>query len=195
MISSLALLFINSNRLETKKNRAIALESKLQGQNNHGKENNSKANLYEKNADRIDDSNAIGVIRIDDIDVVMPIFSNTDEDSLLEGCGVLDDTDFPSDKEDTISVLSGHRGGRNDNFSFMNIDKLKEGSKIKITTENQILYYEVYGYEIIDSTDWSRFVREKDKAKLYLMSCHPYPYNYQRLLVKSELKDYVDKTE
>ncbi|MDU1832547.1 MAG: hypothetical protein E6786_05405 [Finegoldia magna] len=44
-----------------------------------------------------------------------------------------------------------------------------------------------YGYEIIEPDDWSRFIKEEDKSKLYLMSCHPYPYDSQRLLIKSKL--------
>lgn len=132
-------------------------------------------------------SSAIGVIRIDKIEVVLPIMKNAGEYSLTKGAGLLEDTDLPSSKENTITVLAGHRGGRNEAQTFLNIDKLETGDEIKITTREETLYYEVVGQEVIEPTDWSKFTREKGKTKLFLMSCHPYPENYQRLLVKAEL--------
>lgn len=146
-----------------------------------------------KKADSTTAYEAVGVLRIDDIGLVMPVFKSTSRNELMNGCGIVENTDFPSNERGTITVLAAHRGGRNENFTFMKIDKLKEGSEIKVTTRNQILYYEVYGYEVVKPTDWSRFIREEGKTKLYLMSCHPYPRNDHRILVKSELKKYVDK--
>lgn len=162
---------------------------------NYEKEANTKPDMYnyEKEAGSTTAYEAVGVLRIDDIGLVMPVFKSTSRNELMNGCGVVENTDFPSNERGTITVLAAHRGGRNENFTFMKIDKLKEGSEIKVTTRNQILYYEVYGYEVVKPTDWSRFIREEGKTKLYLMSCHPYPRNDHRILVKSELKKYVDK--
>ncbi len=162
---------------------------------NSEKEANTKPYMYnyKKKADSTTAYEAVGVLRIDDIGLVMPVFKSTSRNELMNGCGIVENTDFPSNERGTITVLAAHRGGRNENFTFMKIDKLKEGSEIKVTTRNQILYYEVYGYEVVKPTDWSRFIREEGKTKLYLMSCHPYPRNDHRILVKSELKKYVDK--
>ncbi len=84
-------------------------------------------------------------------------------------------------------MLAGHRGGRNGDQSFLNIDKLEKDDEIKITTREQIFCYKVIGQEIIEPTDWNKFMREEGKTKLYLISCHPYPQNYQRIIVEAEL--------
>lgn len=137
--------------------------------------------------DAIAYKNAIGVIRIDKIDVVLPIFDNTSKKNLLLGAGVVKTTDPPSRSRNTITVLAGHRGSGKGLDFFLHINKLEPGDEIKITTRKQVLYYKVMGDEVVEPNDWSRFIREEDKTKLYLMSCHPYPKNDKRLLVKSEL--------
>ena len=137
--------------------------------------------------DAIAYENAIGVIRIDKIDVVLPIFDNTRKKNLLLGAGVVKTTDPPSTEKNTITVLAGHRGSGKGLDFFLHINKLAPGDEIKITTRKQVLYYKVMGDEVVEPNDWSRFIREEDKTKLYLMSCHPYPKNDKRLLVKSEL--------
>ena len=137
--------------------------------------------------DAITYENALGVIRIDKIDVVLPIFDNTSKKNLLLGVGVVKTTDPPSTDKNTITVLAGHRGSGKGLDYFLHINKLEPGDEIKITTRKQVLYYKVMGDEVVEPDDWSRFIREEDKTKLYLMSCHPYPKNNKRLLVKSEL--------
>ena len=192
MIISLALLFINFSRLESKKNSAINLENEFQNNKAKNEKNKlskeiKKEKTKNETGDKITDNNAIGVLRVDDIKLILPIYMNTSRKALSNGCGIVTDTDMPSNKNNTMTVLAAHRGGRNEDFTFKKINELKDGSVIKITTKTQILYYEVYGYEIIEPDDWSRFIKEQDKSKLYLMSCHPYPYDSQRLLIKSKL--------
>lgn len=132
-------------------------------------------------------SNEIGYIEIKKIGIILPIFLGTGIEELKNGVGLLESTDKLTNKKNTVSVLAGHRGGYNGDQTFLNINKLRVGDKIKIITKENIFTYKVLGQEIIESTDWSRFTKEENKTKLILMSCHPYPENYQRLLVISEL--------
>ncbi|MFX4065423.1 class C sortase [Enterococcus faecalis] len=152
-------------------------------------ENTSITSISDTGKDEIAEEylSAIGVVRVDKIGVVLPILENASNQSLLEGAGIVEGTDLPSSKENIITVLAGHRGGGNEEQTFLNIDKLEKGDEIKVTTKEETLYYEVVGQEVIEPTDWSKFTREEGKTKLFLMSCHPYPKNYQRLLVKAEL--------
>ena len=142
--------------------------------------------------DAITYDNALGVIRIDKIGAVYPIFDNTNKKTLLLGVGVVDTTDAPSTKRNTLTVLAGHRGSGRGLDYFLHIGKLEPGDEIKITTRKEILYYRVVGDEVVEPNDWSRFIREEDKTKLYLMSCHPYPKNNKRLLVKADLVKYTE---
>ncbi len=180
-------------RAKAKKNRAINLEQKFEENISSRSSVDKKRDKYQDEADALLESQAIGVIRIDKINVVLPVYGNTTEEALLDGAGVVEDTNPPTSEKNTVSVLAGHRGGRNEKESFLNIHKLENGDEIKITTKDQILYYKVVGEEIIEPTDWSKFTKEKEKTKLFLVSCHPYPYNYQRLLIEAELVENVDK--
>ena len=132
--------------------------------------------------------NEIGFVEIEKENILLPIFSGTSEKELRDGVGIVEDTDIPSSKLGNTSVLAGHRGGYNGEQSFLNIDKLEEGDKIKVSTTSGKLQYKVLNKKIIKNDDWSHFYRENDKSKLILMTCHPYPTNKERLLVISELE-------
>ena len=180
---------------EKQKKIALAMEEAMLKEASKKKAAAKKPAAAEKDAgaakslqeDAITYENALGVIRIDKIDVVLPIFDNTSKKNLLLGVGVVKTTDPPSTEKNTITVLAGHRGSGKGLDFFLHINKLEPGDEIKITTRKQVLYYKVMGDEAVEPNDWSRFIREEDKTKLYLMSCHPYPKNNKRLLVKSEL--------
>lgn len=174
------------------KNRAQKKEAvKLEEQMLSGKPQ-EKSNHVADTGDAITYDNALGVIRIDKIGAVYPIFDNTNKKTLLLGVGVVDTTDAPSTKRNTLTVLAGHRGSGRGLDYFLHIGKLEPGDEIKITTRKEILHYRVVGDEVVEPNDWSRFIREEDKTKLYLMSCHPYPKNNKRLLVKADLVKYTE---
>lgn len=105
----------------------------------------------------------MGVLRIDKIKVVIPVKTNASKKSLTQGAGLVKNTDLPTSKADTTTVLAGHRGGRNESLSFINIDKLEKDDEIKITTREEELYYKVIGQEVIEPNDWSKFTREEGK--------------------------------
>ena len=174
------------------KNRAQKEQAvKLEEQMLSGKPQEKSADAADT-GDAITYDNALGVIRIDKIGAVYPIFDNTNKKTLLLGVGVVDTTDPPSTKRNTLTVLAGHRGSGRGLDYFLHIGKLEPGDEIKITTRKEILHYRVVGEEVVEPNDWSRFIREEDKTKLYLMSCHPYPKNNKRLLVKADLVKYTE---
>ncbi|MFR9296973.1 MAG: class C sortase [Aedoeadaptatus pacaensis] len=174
------------------KNRAQKEEAvKLEEQMLSGRPQEKSADAADT-GDAITYDNALGVIRIDKIGAVYPIFDNTNKKTLLLGVGVVDTTDAPSTKRNTLTVLAGHRGSGRGLDYFLHIGKLEPGDEIKITTRKEILHYRVVGDEVVEPNDWSRFIREEDKTKLYLMSCHPYPKNNKRLLVKADLVKYTE---
>lgn len=142
--------------------------------------------------DVIKSDKAIGVLRIDKLNLLAQVFDNTESDSLYDGVGIIESTDLPSSKPGTTCAIAGHRGGVNEELSFLNIDKLEVGDEIKITTKDEVLVYKVTGSEIIEPDDWSKFTRDEDKSKLVLMTCHPYPTDKERLLVYADLQTNED---
>ena len=138
-------------------------------------------------ADEIRSEKAVAVIRIDKLKLLAQVFDNTDRATLYEGVGIIETTDLPSSQLGTTCALAGHRGGVNEDLSFLNIDQLIIGDEIKVTTKYEVLVYKVTGSEVIEPDDWSKFTRDEKESKLILMTCHPYPKNDKRLLVYAEL--------
>ncbi|MDD7339594.1 MAG: class C sortase [Eubacteriales bacterium] len=139
-------------------------------------------------ADEIHSEKAVAVIRIDKLKLLAQVFDNTDRATLYEGVGIIETTDLPSSQLGTTCALAGHRGGVNEDLSFLNIDQLVDGDEIKVTTKYEVLVYKVTGSEVIEPDDWSKFTRDEDKSRLILMACHPYPKNDKRILIYTELE-------
>ena len=133
--------------------------------------------------------NAIGYIEIAKLDIVLPIFEGTGSQELRDGVGVVEGTSIPTEQKNTVSVIAGHRGGYNGAQTFLHIDQLEKGDEIKVTTKEKELIYHVTGQEVIESTDWTKFTKEKNETKLILLSCHPYPKNTDRILIYSKLAE------
>ena len=197
-------LWIFSIKQNEKKKRANALEAEKQFEQSISldekkDESQEDVNLTSDDIeeddlerDDIKSDQAIGVLRIDKLNLLAQVFDNTESGSLYDGVGVIESTDLPSSKPGTTCAIAGHRGGVNEELSFLNIDKLEVGDEIKITTKDEVLLYKVTGSEIIEPDDWSKFTREEDKSKLVLMTCHPYPTDKERLLVYSEIQSNED---
>lgn len=151
------------------------------------KEDDKREDDTEPVADEIRSEKAVAVIRIDKLKLLAQVFDNTDRATLYEGVGIIETTDLPSSQLGTTCALAGHRGGVNEDLSFLNIDQLIIGDEIKVTTKDEVLVYKVTGSEVIEPDDWSKFTRDEKESKLILMTCHPYPKNDKRLLVYAEL--------
>lgn len=139
-------------------------------------------------ADEIHSEKAVAVIRIDKLKLLAQVFDNTDRATLYEGVGIIETTDLPSSQLGTTCALAGHRGGVNEDLSFLHIDQLENGDEVKVTTKDEVLVYKVTGSEVIEPDDWSKFTRDEDKSRLILMACHPYPKNDKRILIYTELE-------
>lgn len=124
-------------------------------------------------------------IQIPTINVNLPIYHGTSEETLKKGVGHLENTSLPVGGNGTHAVLSAHRGLASAKL-FTDLNKVKIGDKIIINVLNETLIYEVYDTEIVepDNVDSLRAVQNQDI--LTLVTCTPYGINTHRLLVKCE---------
>ncbi len=129
----------------------------------------------------------IGFVEIDKLGISLPIYPGTTDYELAMGVGIVESTDIPSAEPSSISVLAGHRGGRNMEQTFYRIDRLETGDEIRVLIGTEQLVYRVTQSIIIADNDWSHFTRI-ETPRLMLMSCHPYPTNEERYLVISEFE-------
>lgn len=121
-------------------------------------------------------------IEIPAINVYLPIYHGTEEETLLIGVGHLENTSLPAGGESTHAVLSAHCGLPSARL-FTDLHLLKEGNLFRIHVLDETLTYQVYEIETVDPDDSSSlFIREGEDI-VTLITCTPYGKNTHRLLV------------
>lgn len=127
-------------------------------------------------------------IRIPRIQVDLPVFHGTDEETLSRGIGHLYGSSLPVGGAGTHSVLTGHNGFVQATL-FDDIDELVAGDVIVVSALGEDRYYEVDQTKTVlpDEAEDLRQVTGKDY--LTLVTCTPTGVNTHRLLVRAERID------
>ncbi|WP_227589910.1 class C sortase [Demequina pelophila] len=121
-------------------------------------------------------------LRIPAIEVDLPIFHGTGEDSLQRGVGHLFGTHLPVGGEGNRTVLSGHRG-LPDAQLFTRLDAIGVGDQMLIDVLGETLTYEVDDVRVVEPTDGSVIVPQEGQDLLTLITCTPIGINSHRLAV------------
>jgi sortase A len=139
----------------------------------------------------IDSSGIMGYIKIQKINVMLPIYHGTEESILQTSIGHLEESSLPVGGESSHCMLSGHRGLPSARL-FTDLDKLVEGDTFTLTVLNETLTYEVDHIWIVEPSDLSHLTIEDGKDYCTLITCTPYGINTHRLLVRGHRIDNVD---
>ena len=128
---------------------------------------------------------AMSQMAIPSIDLRLPIYHGTGEDTLQRGLGHLYGTSLPVGGVGTHAVITGHTGLTTATL-FDNLVDVKEGDAIYVSTFGERMKYQVRSTEVVlpDQTDSLRTQPGKDL--LTLVTCTPYGINTHRLLVHAE---------
>ena len=121
-------------------------------------------------------------IEIPAIDVDLPIYHGTKEETLLKGVGHLENTSLPMGGESTHAVLSAHCGLPSARL-FTDLNQLREGNIFRIHVLDETLTYQVYQIETVEPDDSSSLFIQEGKDLVTLITCTPYGKNTHRLLV------------
>ncbi|MGN0583933.1 MAG: class C sortase [Ruminococcus sp.] len=121
-------------------------------------------------------------IEIPAIDVNLPIYHGTSEETLLIGVGHLENTTLPIGGESTHAVLSAHCGLPSARL-FTDLDLLREGNIFRIHVLDEVLTYQVYKIETVEPDDVESLFIVKGEDIVTLITCTPYGKNTHRLLV------------
>ena len=141
----------------------------------------------------VEGTEVIGYIRIDKIDVYLPIYHGTSDAVLQAGVGHLEGSSLPVGGESTHAVISGHRGLPSADL-FTDLDQLEEGDTFVITVLDETLTYEVDQIRIVEPTDFSELAIVEGEDYCTLMTCTPYGINTHRLLVRGHRVDNASAT-
>ncbi len=123
-------------------------------------------------------------IKIDRIDVDLPVYFGDDLNTLKKGVGHSSGSYFPG--EGGSIVYMGH----NSKDIFRRFDELEIGDKIIVTTSYGTFEYVIYNYKIINEKALEELPIQKEKEVLMIYTCFPLNnigYAYQRYVVYANL--------
>lgn len=129
--------------------------------------------------------NVIAELRIPAMDCDLPLYLGATWNNMAWGAVQLGKTSMPIGGKDTNCVIAGHRGCTNGPY-FLYIENLKIGDKVYIDNLWETLTYKVTEIKVISPNDIPSILIQDGKDMVTLITCHPYPYNYQRYAVFCE---------
>ena len=137
---------------------------------------------------RILDANGAGLmarLRIPAIDLDLPVYHGTDEDTLLTGLGHLEGTSLPVGGIGTRSVITGHRGLA-DAVLFTHLDQVRAGETFTLEVMNQVLTYRVVDTKVVAPEQTEELRADPERDLMTLVTCTPLGINTHRILVTGE---------
>ncbi|MST63529.1 class C sortase [Schaalia hyovaginalis] len=121
-------------------------------------------------------------LRIPSIDLDLPVYHGTAEETLLQGVGHLKGTSLPVGGVNTHSVLAAHRGLA-DAKMFTDLDKVEVGDHFTIEVLGEILEYEVRATRVVDPDANELLELVEGEDLITLVTCTPLGINSHRILV------------
>lgn len=131
----------------------------------------------------VDGGGMMGVIRIPSIGVDLPVFHDTDSETLSRGVGHLFGSSLPVGGEGTHAVLTGHSGVA-ESVLFSHLHELEIGDTMQIVVLGETLTYEVDQILTVDPADTQALTPVPGEDHITLVTCTPIGVNSHRLLVR-----------
>lgn len=131
---------------------------------------------------------AVAVLRIDRLELELPVFLSATADHMNRGAAQLSQTSMPIGGPNTNCVIAGHCGWTGAIF-FRYLSNLQIGDEIVLTNLWEELHYTVADMKIINPTDVDKILIQEGRDLLTLLTCHPYGTSGRyRLVVYCERK-------
>ena len=136
----------------------------------------------------------MGFVEIPSINVSLPIYHGTAEQTLEVGAGHLEGSSLPIGGMSTHSVITGHTG----------LSNAKLFTDLVALEENDIFYLHIYGEKLVYEVDQIKTVLPYELEDLAivpgkdcctLVTCTPYGVNTHRLLVRGQRTIDAENTE
>lgn len=131
----------------------------------------------------LDGTPAMGAVEIPAIDINLPIYHGTSEETLIKGIGHLSTSSLPVGGAGTHAVLTGHTG-YSDLKLFTDLNQLKEGDVFFIHCLRNTLAYQVDSINVVLPTETDLLQIDPEQDYVTLVTCTPYGVNSHRLLVR-----------
>lgn len=125
----------------------------------------------------------MGYVEIPKIDVKLPIYHGTNNDSLDRGIGHLLGSSLPIGGADTHSILTAHSGMASQKM-FSDLPQLTVGDVFYLKVLGETLAYQVDQIKTVLPHDTTYLSIEQDRDLCTLVTCTPFGVNTHRLLVR-----------
>ena len=133
---------------------------------------------------------AMGYVHIPKLEVSLPIYHGTEEETLDRGVGHLIGSSLPIGGSNTHAILTGHSGLASQKM-FSDLDKLEVGDTFYLEVLNEVLAYEVDQINTVLPHDTTYLGLEEGKDLCTLVTCTPFGVNTHRLLVRGHRIPYT----
>ena len=124
-------------------------------------------------------------LKIPTIDLDLPVYHGTSDQTLLEGVGHLEGTSLPVGGIDTHSVLTAHRGLASATM-FNNLDQLDIGDTFTIEVFGEVLTYRVSETKVVQPHETESLYAQSGRDMVTLVTCTPLGVNTHRILVTGD---------
>lgn len=142
----------------------------------------------------------MGYLRIEKLELELPIYHDVTDQVLSRGIGHLHGTALPVGGSGTHAVLTGHTGLPGSRI-LTDLDELTLGDLFEICVAGGVITYQVDQILVVEPSDTAALAAEKGKDYCTLVTCTPYGVNSHRLLVrgsrveKGEAQDVSDEVD
>ena len=124
----------------------------------------------------------------------LPIYHDTDDDTLMAGVGHLEGSALPVGTPGGRCVLAGH-SGMSTSRMFDDIHLLAPGDRFVVWTLGDALAYEVVESKVVWPDETDELIPVPGEDLVTLVTCTPYGVNTHRLLVTGRRCEYVPDEE
>ena len=133
----------------------------------------------------LDTRGTMATISIPALDVVLPVYHGSSDDTLRKGVGHIYGSSLPVGGDGTHSVLVGHSGHGKSRL-FNALPKMRAGAVFSVATLGREMHYRVTSAETVDPEDIASLHAEPGRDLVTLVTCTPIGINSHRLLVHAE---------
>lgn len=127
-------------------------------------------------------SGVMGRLRVASVDIDLPIYHGTSDDTLTKGVGHLEGTSLPVGGRSQHAVLTAHRGLPEATL-FDNLHKVQLGDRFTVELFGEVLTYEVIDTQVIEPEDTGTLRAVEGEDLVTLVTCTPLGINTHRYLV------------
>lgn len=127
----------------------------------------------------------MGRLRIPSIDVDLPVYHGTADETLLRGAGHLQGTSLPVGGASTHSLITAHRGLAEATM-FTNLDHVTVGDVFTLEVFGEVLAYQVVQTQVVAPDEQEALYPQPDRDLVTLVTCTPLGINTHRILVTAE---------